>query len=85
MAGVVGTVQILMPLAGVVDVVALRAKLEKKLAKVEADINSLSARLAKPTFVENAKPEVVQGAKDALAEAQKQAEILRERLQGLIE
>ncbi|MCT7950911.1 valine--tRNA ligase [Ancylothrix sp. C2] len=85
MAGVVGTVQVLMPLAGVVDVVALRAKLEKKLAKVDADINSLSARLAKPTFVENAKPEVVQGAKDALAEAQKQAEILRERLQGLTE
>lgn len=85
MAGVVGTVQILMPLAGVVDVPALRAKLEKKLAKVDADINSLSARLAKPTFVENAKPEIVQGAKETLAEAQKQAEILRERLQTLTE
>lgn len=85
MAGVVGTVQVLMPLAGVVDVPALRAKLEKKLTKVDADINNLSARLAKPTFVENAKPEIVQGAKETLAEAQKQAEILRERLQSLTE
>ncbi|HEY9811577.1 MAG TPA: valine--tRNA ligase [Halomicronema sp.] len=85
MAGVVGTIQVLMPLAGVVDVVALRAKLEKKLAKIEVDINNLSARLAKPSFVDNAKPEVVQGAKETLAEAQKQAQILIERLQTLTE
>ncbi|HEY9668399.1 MAG TPA: CAAD domain-containing protein, partial [Coleofasciculaceae cyanobacterium] len=83
MAGVIGTVQVLMPLAGVVDVDALQAKLAKDLAKVEAEIKSLSGRLANPNFVSKAKPEVVQGAKDALAEAQKQAEILRDRLNRL--
>ena len=79
-AGVVGTVQVLIPLAGVVDIAALRAKLEKKLAKVEAEAKSITARLNNPKFVEKATDEVVQGAKDALAEAEKQAEILRDRI-----
>jgi valyl-tRNA synthetase len=83
MAGVVGTVQVLIPLAGVIDVDARRAKLEKDLGKVEAEIKSLSGRLANQNFVSKAAPEVVQGAKEALAEAQKQAEILRDRLKRL--
>ncbi len=82
-AGVVGTVQVLIPLAGVVDVDALRAKLEKTYRKVEAEIKSLSARLSNPNFVDKAAADVVQGVRDKLAEAQKQAEILRERLRLL--
>jgi valyl-tRNA synthetase len=82
-AGVVGTVQALIPLTGVVDINVLHAKLEKNLSKVEGEIQSLTARLNNPSFVNKARPEVVQGARDALAEAQKQAEILRERLQHL--
>jgi valyl-tRNA synthetase len=82
-AGVVGTIQALIPLAGVVDVAALRAKIQKDLSKVEAEINSLSNRLNNPNFVNKAPAEVVKGAQDALAEAEKQAEILRERLRRL--
>ncbi|MBD2017757.1 valine--tRNA ligase [Microcoleus sp. FACHB-53] len=80
MAGVVGTVQVLMPLEGVVDFDALRAKLERDLGKVEAEAKSLSGRLANQNFVSKAPADVVQGAKEALAEAEKQAEILRDRL-----
>ena len=79
-AGVVGTVQVLIPLTGLVDVDALRAKLEKDLSKVEGEIKSLSGRLSNPGFVDKAPEEVVQGARDALAEAQTQAEILKSRL-----
>jgi valyl-tRNA synthetase len=82
-AGVVGTVQVLIPLTGVVDVAALRAKVEKDLTKVEAEIKSLSARLSNPKFVDKAPAEVVQGARNNLAEAEKQAEILRDRLSRL--
>jgi valyl-tRNA synthetase len=85
MAGVVYTVQVLIPLAGVVDVGALRAKLERDLGKVEAEIKSLSQRLANENFVRKASPDVVQGAKEALEEANKQAEILRDRLNRLTE
>jgi valyl-tRNA synthetase len=79
-AGVVGTVEVLIPLGGVVDVSALRAKMEKKLGKVEAEMKSISTRLENPNFVGKATPEVVKGARDAFAEAEKQAQILRDRL-----
>jgi valyl-tRNA synthetase len=80
MVGVTGTVQVLIPLAGVVDVAALRAKLEKDLAKAEKEIQGLEGRLNNEKFVAQAPPDVVQGARDTLAEVQKQAEILRDRL-----
>ncbi len=82
-AGVTGTVQVLIPLTGLVDVAELRAKLEKKLAKVEKDIKSLTGRLNNPGFVNKAPADVIEGAKNDLTEAQKQAEILRERLNRL--
>ncbi|MGK7939289.1 MAG: valine--tRNA ligase [Crocosphaera sp.] len=82
-AGVVGTIQALIPLSGVVDIASLRAKLEKSLGKIEAEIKSLSGRLNNPGFVNKAPEAVVQGAREALAEAEKQAEILRKRLKRL--
>lgn len=84
-AGVVGTVQVLIPLAGVVDLEALRGKLTRDMKKVEGEIQSLSGRLSNPKFVEKAPADVVQTAQAALAEAQTQAEILRHRLQDLQE
>lgn len=82
-AGVVGTVQVLVPLAGVVDVEALRTKLEKDLSKIEAEIQSVQGRLNNPGFVNKAPEHVVQGARDTLDEARKQAEILKNRLNQL--
>jgi valyl-tRNA synthetase len=82
-AGVTGTIQTLIPLTGLVDIAELRAKLEKKLAKVEKDIKSLTGRLNNPGFVNKAPAEVIKDTKNDLAEAQKQAEILRERLDRL--
>ncbi|AFY43626.1 valine--tRNA ligase [Nostoc sp. PCC 7107] len=83
-AGVIGTVQVVIPLTGVVDIETVRAKLAKNLTKVEAEAQSLRGRLSNPKFVDKAPADVVQGAKDALAEAEKQAEILRLRLQTLL-
>lgn len=82
-AGVVGTVQVLIPLTGIVDIDALRAKIEKDLGKIEGEITALSGRLSNPGFVAKAPEDVVQGARDALAEAETQAEILRARLKML--
>jgi valyl-tRNA synthetase len=82
-AGVTGTVQILIPLTGLVDVAALEAKLQKKLDKVLQDIKSLTGRLSNPGFVNKAPAEVIEGANHDLAEAKKQAEILQERLDRL--
>lgn len=82
-AGVVGTIQVLIPLAGVIDVAALRAKLEKSLNKAQAEVKSLSARLSNPSFVDKAPESVIQKAREAQAEAEKQVEILQARLRLL--
>jgi valyl-tRNA synthetase len=82
-AGVCGTIQVLIPLTGLTDIAALCAKLEKNISKLEGEIKSLTGRLHNPNFVNKAAPEVVQTAKDALAETTKQTEILRERLERL--
>lgn len=79
-AGVFGTVQALIPLEGVVDIDSLRGRLEKKLGKLEGQIKSLSGRLNNANFVNKAEPKVVQEVRDNLAEVEKQAEILRDRL-----
>ena len=78
--GVTGTIQVLMPLEGFVDVEALRQKLEKDLGKVTQEIKSLQGRLNNAGFVKKAPPEVVEGARAALSEAEKQASILNARL-----
>lgn len=81
--GVVGTVQVLIPLTDIVDVEVLQGKLEKNLSKLGKEIKSLTSRLNNPGFVNQAPPDVVQGARDNLAEAEKQSEILQERLERL--
>ena len=81
--GVFGTVQILLPLEGVIDMEALRGKLEKNLSKIETEVQSLTGRLSNSKFVDKAPADVVQGARDSLAEAEKQAEILRTRLERI--
>lgn len=82
MAGVVGTVQVVLPLEGI-DLEAIRAKLEKSLQKAQAEVTSIAGRLSNAKFVSNAPAEVVQGARDALAEAETQVAMLTERLERL--
>ena len=82
-AGVVGTVQVLIPLSGIVDIASLQGKLEKNLSKIKAEVKSLTLRLNNPGFVNKAPQKVVEGANDSLIEAQKQVEILQERLHRL--
>ena len=82
-AGVVGTVQVLIPLSGIIDVNVLQSKLTKNLGKIETEIKSLTARLNNPGFINKAPEAIIQGAKDTLAEVEKQAKILRSRLERL--
>ncbi len=82
-AGVAGTVQVLIPLAGVVDLRALKGKLQKDITKLEGSVKALEGRLSNQGYVEKAPPEVVQKSRDELAEMRKQVEILQERLAKL--
>ncbi len=82
-AGVVGTVQVLIPLDGLVDITALKAKLEKDLTRAQNEAQNVRGRLSNQKFVAQAPEDVVQGAKNALAEAEKQAELIQARLSML--
>jgi valyl-tRNA synthetase len=74
-----------LPLAGVVDLVAERARLAKEMAKADADIARVDAKLGNPNFVARAPEEVVEEEKEkreeALARKAKIAEAL-ERLKA---
>jgi valyl-tRNA synthetase len=83
LAGVSGELQVLLPIEGLVDLEALRGRLEKDIAKAEKEIKGLSGRLANPNFADKAPPEVVAECRANLAEAEVQAELARKRLADL--
>jgi valyl-tRNA synthetase len=83
MAGVVGTVQVLVPLTGVVDIAQLQQRLEKNLGKLNGNIASLEGRLSNEGYVKNAPAHIVEGARAELEEAKQQAQILKGRLEQL--
>ncbi|BAY51010.1 valyl-tRNA synthetase [Thermostichus vulcanus NIES-2134] len=82
-SGVVGKSEVLIPLVGVVDLEALVTKLQKEGDRLRKEIQSLTARLNNPNFVNKAQPEVVAAAQAQLAAAQQQLAIIEHRLQSL--
>jgi len=53
-------VEVHLPLAGLIDFAAERARVEKEIARSEAELQGLRKRLDNPGFVERAPPEVVE-------------------------
>jgi len=83
LAAVSGELQVLLPIEGLVDLDALRGRLEKDIAKAEKEIKGLAGRLANPNFAGKAPPEVVAECKANLAEAEAQAQLAQKRLADL--
>jgi valyl-tRNA synthetase len=81
---VVDEATFILPLEGVIDIAAERARLLKAAETAEKGRDSLAARLANPAFVERAKPEAVEKARadhdEKASDAQKYRAAL-ERLQ----
>jgi valyl-tRNA synthetase len=74
-----------MPLKGVIDFAAERARLEKEMAKVAADIKRVDAKLGNADFIARAPEDVVDGEREKRAEAEdRKTKILEalERLKG---
>ncbi|MFK4056802.1 valine--tRNA ligase [Brevundimonas sp. NPDC046655] len=57
-------------LAGIIDLTAERARLEKEIAVFESDIGHVNKKLGNPNFVSRAAPEVVDEQRAKLAEAE---------------
>jgi len=72
-----------LPLAGVIDIDAERARLEKAAQAAEREATNLAGRLASAGFTERAKPEAVEKARDDHAARTSEASRLREALTRL--
>jgi valyl-tRNA synthetase len=72
-----------LPLKGVIDLAAERARLAKEMAKCDADIARVEAKLGNPNFVARAPEEVVEEEKEKLEEAQLRKAKIAEALQRL--
>jgi len=75
-----GDISIIVPLEGIVDIDAEKARLEKALAASQKEAKSLEGRLSNANFVERAKPEAVEKAKADFAHHSAEAQ----RLEGAL-
>jgi len=67
-AAVLGELTLLVPLAGLVDLDAERARLDKEIKRVEGEIGKCHGKLSSETFVANAPAAVVEQERKRLAE-----------------
>jgi valyl-tRNA synthetase len=80
---VVDEATFVLPLEGVIDIAAEKARLEKAMQAAVKERDSLAQRLGNPSFVERAKPEAVEKARGDHAEKAAEAERLEAALARL--
>ena len=77
--------EVLIPLAGAVDMAAETARVDKEIARLAAEVDGVAKRLANPSFVDRAPPEVVLEARarvEELGEKRRNLEAHRALLTG---
>jgi valyl-tRNA synthetase len=77
---VAGEVEILLPLAGLIDLDEELKRLEKEIAKVAKDIAMFSKKLSNESFLSKAPADVLEKDRQKLADAEEKAAILRQSL-----
>jgi valyl-tRNA synthetase len=75
--------ELFLPLTGLIDIAAERARLTKELAKTQAEIDRVQVKLDNPQFPEKVPPHVLADHQQRLAQAQARAVQLRNALEGL--
>ncbi|MFQ3661601.1 MAG: valine--tRNA ligase [Chloroflexaceae bacterium] len=80
---VIGTVECYLPLAGLIDLEAERARLRKEIEAAETDVARREAKLANDGFISRAPAQVVQREREGLELARAALEKLRVRLAEL--
>jgi len=83
-ASVVGTMEVYVPLEGLIDLEKERARLKKEEDRVSGAIKSMEARLGDKNFTERAPKEIVEKQRVQLAELTLQLEKLRANLKNSV-
>ena len=78
-----GSMTILAPLADLIDPAAEAEKLNKQLARVNADRERLAGKLQNPGFIDKAPPAIVQKERDKLADMNSAADRLVQQLERI--
>jgi valyl-tRNA synthetase len=76
-AAVAPPIRIFVPLEGLIDLAAERARLDKKIQKLEKTASGLERKLANEKFTANAPPEVVEKERTWLAETRDSIDLLK--------
>jgi valyl-tRNA synthetase len=80
-----GDMRLLVPMQGLIDVDAERARLDKQMTKVRAELGRAQGKLGNQKFVNNAPPAVVEQERQRVAEFEKTIAQLAEQLDKLDE
>ncbi|MEX2366931.1 MAG: valine--tRNA ligase, partial [Pseudohongiellaceae bacterium] len=78
-----GTMEILVPMAGLIDVSAEKARLDKEIDKLDQEISRVTNKLGNARFVENAPPDVVSRERDKLSAAEASLRQLQDQLEKI--
>ncbi|WP_316348028.1 valine--tRNA ligase [Desulfuromonas acetoxidans] len=79
-----GDVEILLPLAGLINVEEEEKRLTKEIAKVQKDVDMFSKKLANEKFVANAPAAVLEKDRGKLAAAQEKLTVLQASLEKIV-
>ncbi|MGB1893764.1 MAG: valine--tRNA ligase [Candidatus Latescibacterota bacterium] len=82
-SAVVGTLEIFVPLEGIIDLEVERARLEKEVAKFEKLVQSMNGKLSNEKFIANAPADVVEKERGRLVEYGDTLESLRDSLRRI--
>jgi valyl-tRNA synthetase len=80
----VGNMEILVPMAGLIDVEAETARLNKEIEKLEKDLIRIEGKLNNPKFIDKAPADVVLKEKNKQAGQQQAMQKLKQQLQQII-
>jgi valyl-tRNA synthetase len=80
----VGALRVMIPLAGLIDLGAEKARLTKEITRIETEIKKCEGKLNNANFVANAPTEVVQQERQRITDWTQQISALREQAQKLV-
>jgi valyl-tRNA synthetase len=78
-----GDIEVVVPLAGLVDIEAEKARIQKEIKKAEKEVSGIEKKLSNEKFLARAPQDVVDEQHRRLAEEQQRGKLLVEALEFL--